>query len=254
MTPSQSQQPPGGGRRATRQGFLGGAVDLGGQGQDDQDGMNPSQGFSCRGQAGKDSLVTTKKTPGGDFLVVRLDSGDETRATKWTLFILGGDFLVGAMAWMTKRPEKKMVVRLDSGAETRATERPGEDLVVRLDSWDETRATKWTLFILGGDFLVGAMAWMTKRPEKKMVVRLDSGAETRATISCWEVAGMPPSEAMALMTWRTGFPLRIGNMSHGRQLPGGGRGATRRVHLGGVDGLGGQGQRGSQMLPAGRGL
>ena len=65
---------------------------------------------------------------------------------------------------------------------------------------------------------------------------------------------MPPSEAMALMTWRTGFPLRIGNMSHGRQLPGGGRGATRRVHLGGVDGLGGQGQRGSQMLPAGRGL
>ena len=69
-----------------------------------------------------------------------------------------GDFLVGAMAWMTKRPEKKMVVRLDSGAETRATERPGEDLVVRLDSWDETRATKWTLFILGGDFLVNAMA------------------------------------------------------------------------------------------------
>ena len=150
--------------------------------------------------------------------------------------------------------------------------------MVRLDSWDETRATKWTLFILGGDFLVGAMAWMTKRPEKKMVVRFNSGAETRATISCWEVAGMPPSEdplvttkrtclmgdncrgvcmaseAMALMTWRTGFPLRIGNMSHGRQLPGGGRGATRRVHLGGVDGLGGQGQRGSQMLPAGRGL
>ena len=95
MTPSQSQQPPGGGRRATRQGFLGGAVDLGGQGQDDQDGMNPSQGFSCRGQAGKDSLVTTKKTPGGDFLVVRLDSGDETRATKWTLFILGGGLLGG---------------------------------------------------------------------------------------------------------------------------------------------------------------
>ena len=141
-----------------------------------------------------------------------------------------------------------MVVRLDSRAETRATKRPGEDLVVRLDSGDETRATKWTLFILGGDFLVGAMAWMTKRPEKKMVVRLDSGAETWATISCWEVAGMPPSEdplvttkrtclmgdncrgvcmaseAMALMTWRTGFPLRIGNMSHGRQLPGGGRG------------------------------
>ena len=119
--------------------------------------------------------MTTKKTPGGDFLVVRLDSGDETRATKWTLFILGGDFLVGAMAWMTKRPEKKMVVRLDSGAKTRATKRPGEDLVVRLDSWDETRAT----------------------------------------ISCWEVAGMPPSED----------PLVT----------------TKRAHLGGVDGLGGHG-------------
>ena len=188
--------------------------------------MNPSQGFSCRGQAGKDSLVTTKKTPGGDFLVVRLDSRAETRATK----------------------------------------RPGEDLVVRLDSWDETRATKWTLFILRGDFLVGAMAWTTKRPEKKMVVRLDSGAETRATISCWEVAGMPPSEDPLVTTKRAhlggvdglgghGFDdQEDGLPSHDRQQLGGGRGATRRVHLGGVDGLGGQGQRGSQMLPAGRGL
>ena len=142
---------------------------------------------------------------------------------------------------------------------------PGGDfLVVRLDSGDETRATKWTLFILGGDFLVGAMAWTTKRPEKKMVVRLDLGAETWATISCWEVAGMPPSEDPLVTTKRAhlggvdglgghGFDdQEDGLPSHDRQQLGGGRGATRRVHLGGVDGLGGQGQRGSQMLPAGR--
>ena len=55
----------------------------------------------------------------------------------------GGDFLV---------------VRLDSVAETRVTRRPGQDLVVLVDSWDETMASKWTIFILGGDFLVNAMA------------------------------------------------------------------------------------------------
>ena len=164
MTPSQSQQPPGGGRRATRQGFLGGAVDLGGQGQDDQDGMNPSQRIQLPG-AGRQGFL-----------------GDDQEDTRGGL--LGGAVGLG-------------------GAETRATKRPGEDLVVRLDLWDETRATKWTLFILGGDFLVGAMAWTTKRPEKKMVVRLDSGAETRATISCWEVAGMPPSEDPLVTTKRT---------------------------------------------------
>ena len=173
MTPSQSQQPPGGGRRATRQGFLGGAVDLGGQGQDDQDGMNPSQGFSCRGQAGKDSLVTTKKTPVGDFLVVRLDSRAETRATK----------------------------------------RPGEDLVVRLDSWDETRATKWTLFILGGGLLGGGHG-------------LDD-QETR------EEDGGDGLGGHGFDDQEDGLP------SHDRQQLGGGRGATQRVHLGGVDGLGG---------------
>ena len=47
---------------------------------------------------------------------------------------------------------------MDSVAETRVTRRPGQDLVVLVDSWDETRASKWTIFILGGDFLVNAMA------------------------------------------------------------------------------------------------